>query len=209
MGQLPVHCLKWTFVPHFKSTNEWENDIYESMSVRFITVSQKSNMVRFRELRYQRIFMELLIFYSNNKPPQFCALTIVTNSYMSECHVIPDIWLLRLPQLICSTKAPFFRNKLIDDVYLLCTDVVASAGFDPFRQACLLQRTGSMDVKRLSTQIWNAAVYDLPSAVYHDQPALQYQHLPTVAMSMSWCHGAKEMPLRTPWNSWWHGWIAC
>lgn len=45
-------------------------------------------------------------------------------------------------------------------------------------------------VKRWSTQIWNAAVYDLPSAVYH-QPALQYQHLPTVAMSMS-CTAPKK-----------------
>ena len=185
---------------------EWHLWVYECKIHHSVTEVQHGQIQR---TSISENFYGVANFYSNNKPPQFCALTIVTNSYMSECHVIPDIWLLRLPQLICSTKAPFFRNKLIDDVYLLCTDVVASAGFDPFRQACLLQRTGSMDVKRLSTQIWNAAVYDLPSAVYHDQPALQYQHLPTVAMSMSWCHGAKEMPLRTPWNSWWHGWIAC
>ena len=79
---------------------------------------------------------------------------------MSECDVIPDICLLRRAQRIRSTKVPVLHNKVIDDLYLRRTDVVASARFD-LCQAFLLQTTGSVDVKHLLTQIANAAVYDL------------------------------------------------
>ena len=69
MGQLPVHCLKWTFVPHFKSTNDWEDDIYESMSVRFITEVQRGQIQR---TWISENFYGVANFYSSNKPPQFC-----------------------------------------------------------------------------------------------------------------------------------------
>ena len=38
-------------------------------------------------------------------------------------------------------------------IYLLCTDVVASAGFDPFRLACLLQRAVQESLEQLVTRV--------------------------------------------------------
>ena len=209
MGQLPVHCLKWTFVPHFKSTNDWEDDIYESMSVRFITEVQRGQIQR---TWISENFYGVANFYSSNKPPQFC-----TNNCDQFIHVrVPcDTWHL----VIASSSTDLFNKSTIfsQQIHRRCLFAL--------HRCCCVSRiwsfsSGIVFCKELAAWTWNVCQHRFgmqqcmicqahPSAVYHDQPALQYQHLPTVAMSMSWCHGAKEMPLRTPWNSWWHGWIAC